>query len=147
MFSLVFLLKRFLSLARLTPRRSCAGLRLSMNFPLPASPLFVPSSVPKAGAKVLPFPELASTFFNYFSFILYTADSQGYKNAAFFVILEFHKANSSKKGCFWVLIWKVLAGSGGWSQVLPSNFPGYINGRTLLYIGSILSRNLNTWRA
>ena len=41
---------------------------------------------------------------------------------------------------------KVLARLGGWSQVLPSNFPGYINGRTLLYIGSILSKNLNTWR-
>ena len=31
--------------------------------------------------------------------------------------------------------------------MLPFNFLGYINGRTLLYIGSILSRNLNTWRA
>ena len=32
MFSLVFLCYRFLSLARLTPRWSCAGLRLSKNF-------------------------------------------------------------------------------------------------------------------
>ena len=37
----------------------------------PGVPSSVPSSVPKAGAKVLPFPELASTFFNYFSIILY----------------------------------------------------------------------------
>ena len=102
-----------------------------MNFHAPGVPSSVPSSVPKAGAKVLPFPELASTFFNYFSFIFYTADSQGYKNAAFFVILEFHKANPSKKGCFWVLIWKVLAGSGGWSKVLPSNFLEYLVGYTL----------------
>ena len=146
MFSLVFLCYRFLSLTRLTPRRSCAGLRLSMNFHAPGVPSSVPSSVPKAGAKVLPFPELASTFFNYFSIIFYTTDSQGYKNAAFFVIPGFHGAISSKKGCSRVSIRKLLAGSGGWSQVLPSNFPGYINGRTLLYIGSILSKNLNTWR-
>ena len=39
-----------------------------LRFRVPSS---VPSSVPKAGAKVLPFPELASTFFNYFSIILY----------------------------------------------------------------------------
>jgi hypothetical protein len=118
-----------------------------MNFHAPGVPSSVPSSVPKAGAKVLPFPELASTFFNYFSFIFYTADSQGYKNAAFFVIPGFHGANLSKKGCSRVSIRKVLAGSGGWFQVLPSSFLGHINGRTLLYIGSILSRNLNTWRA
>ncbi|MBR4561805.1 MAG: hypothetical protein IKO23_07815, partial [Bacteroidales bacterium] len=38
------------------------------------SPLFVPSSVPKAGAKVLPFSELASTFFKYFSSFSQDAD-------------------------------------------------------------------------
>ena len=41
----------------------------------------------------------------------------------------------------------VLAGLDGWIQVLPFSFIGYIIGRTLLYIGSILSRNLNTWWA
>ena len=40
------------------------------------SPLFVPSSVPKAGAKVLPFSELASTFFNYFFTFPHHADCQ-----------------------------------------------------------------------
>ena len=59
----------------------------------------------------------------------------------------FYGAISSKKGCSRVSVRKVLAGSGGWFQVLPSSFPGHVNGRTLLYIGSILSRNLNTWRA
>ena len=55
---------------------SCAGLRLSKNFPLPCPPLFVPSSVPKAGAKVLPFSHSASTFFNYFSTFPHHADCQ-----------------------------------------------------------------------
>ena len=146
MFSLVFLLKRFLSLARhpAAPVLCWPQTFNELRFRVPSS---VPSSVPKAGAKVLPFPELASTFFNYFSFIFYTADSQGYKNAVFFVFPGFHGAISSKKGCPWVSVRMVLAGSGGWFQVLPSSFPGHINGRTLLYIGSILSRNLNTWRA
>ena len=57
---------------------SCAGLRLSKNFPLPCPPLFVPSSVPKAGAKVLPFSHSASTFFNYFFTFLHHADLQYY---------------------------------------------------------------------
>ena len=60
---------------------------------------------------------------------------------------EFYGAIPSKKGCSRVSVRKVLVGSGGWFQVLPSSFLGHINGRTLLYIGSILSRNLNTWRA
>ena len=40
------------------------------------SPLFVPSSVPKAGAKVLPFSHSASTFFNYFFTYSHHADCQ-----------------------------------------------------------------------
>ena len=40
------------------------------------SPLFVPSSVPKAGAKVLPFSHSASTFFNYFFTFSHHADCQ-----------------------------------------------------------------------
>ena len=145
MFSLVFLCYKvpLPSAAHAAPVLCWPQTFNELRFRVPSS---VPSSVPKAGAKVLPFPELASTFFNYFSFIFYTADSQGYKNAAFFAIPGFHGANPSKKGCFWVSIRKVLAGSGGWPQVLPSNFPGYINWRTLLYIGSIHSKNLNTWR-
>ena len=59
----------------------------------------------------------------------------------------FYGAISSKKGCSRVSVRKVLAGSGGWFQVLPSSFPGYINGRTLLYIGSIHSWTHHTWRA
>ena len=39
-------------------------------------PSFVPSSVPKAGAKVLPFSHSASTFFNYFSTFPHHADCQ-----------------------------------------------------------------------
>ena len=46
-------------------------------------PSFVPSSVPKAGAKVLPFSELASTFFIYFSSFYYLSDLHNYKNAFF----------------------------------------------------------------
>ena len=40
------------------------------------SPLFVPSSVPKAGEKVLPFSHSASTFFNYFFTFPHHADCQ-----------------------------------------------------------------------
>jgi hypothetical protein len=76
MFSLVFLPKRFLSLAPPPGGAwSCAGLRLSKNS-LPA-PLFSrPPFLPKAGAKVLPFSHSASTFFNYFSSFSHLADCQ-----------------------------------------------------------------------
>ena len=61
-------------------RRSCAGLRLSKNFS-PSSPLFsLPSFLPKAGAKVQPFPEPASTFFNYFYSFLYLTGFQREKS-------------------------------------------------------------------
>ena len=54
----------------------CAGLRLSKNFRFP-SPFFPnPSFLPKAGAKVLPFFELASTFFKYFSWLSQYLDCQ-----------------------------------------------------------------------
>ena len=49
----------------------------------PGVPSFVPSSVPKAGAKVLPFSELASTFFINFSSFYYLSDLHNYKNAFF----------------------------------------------------------------
>ena len=41
------------------------------------SPLSVPASLPKAGAKVLPFSHSASTFFNYFHSFLYLTVRQG----------------------------------------------------------------------
>jgi len=40
------------------------------------SPLSVPASLPKAGAKVLPFSHSASTFFNYFYSFLYLTGFQ-----------------------------------------------------------------------
>ena len=116
---------------------------LRFHVPIRSNPSFLWKRI----AKVRPFPELASTFFNYFSFIFYLTDLQIYKNAVFSAIPEFYGAISSKKGCSRVSVWKVLAGSGGWSQVLPSSFPGFINGRTLLYIGSIHSWTHRTWRA
>ena len=76
MFSLVFLCYRFLSLA---PPPGGAGLVLASDFQrtfASVSPLSVPASLPKAGAKVLPFPELASTFFIYFLSFLYHTDCQ-----------------------------------------------------------------------
>ena len=65
-----------LSLAPLPRRRCfCAGLRLSKN--LCFRHLFIaPSFLPKAGAKVLPFSELASAFFKYFSSFLYLTGFQ-----------------------------------------------------------------------
>ena len=70
MLSLVFLLKGSL------PRAAHAALVLCWpqtfkELRSRSHPLFVPSSVPKAGAKVLPFSHSASTFFKYFSIILY----------------------------------------------------------------------------
>ena len=70
MFSWCSFVKRFL--ASRGSRR--AGLVLASDFQrtsAPVSPLFVPASLPKAGAKVLPFYELASTFFIYFSTFSY----------------------------------------------------------------------------
>jgi hypothetical protein len=51
-------------LARLPPRWSCAGLRLSKNF-APGSPLPNPSFLPKAGAKVQLFSLRATLFFDF----------------------------------------------------------------------------------
>ncbi|MBQ6728860.1 MAG: hypothetical protein IJQ83_01875, partial [Bacteroidales bacterium] len=98
-----------------------------------------------------PFSELASTFFIYFSFFYYLSDLHNHKNAIFFVIPEFHEANPSKKRRFRGINREVLAGSGGWFRVLSFNFQGYINGRTLLYIGPIIgpihSWTPRTWQA
>ena len=70
MFSLVFLCYKvpLPSAAHAAPVLCWPQTFNELRFRVPSS---VPSSVPKAGAKVLPFPELASTFFNYFSIILY----------------------------------------------------------------------------
>ena len=70
MFSLVFLCYKvpIPSAAHAAPVLCWPQTFNELRFRVPSS---VPSSVPKAGAKVLPFPELASTFFNYFSIILY----------------------------------------------------------------------------
>ena len=66
------LLKGSLPRAASQWRWSCAGLRLSKNFAF--SLQTIPSFLPKAGAKVLPFPELASTFFIFFRNIFYVIE-------------------------------------------------------------------------
>ena len=84
MFSLVFLLKRFLSLARLTPRRSCAGLRLSMNFHAPGVPSLRPLFRSESGCKSTAFFITRNTFFQYFETFLYYIDYQIIKTTYFF---------------------------------------------------------------
>ena len=59
------------------------------ELPALGSPLFVPSSVPKAGAKVLPFSELASTFFKYFSSFFHHTDYQREKSSSCFHFSRF----------------------------------------------------------
>ena len=84
MFSLVSLLKRFLSLARLTPRRSCAGLRLSMNFHAPEVPSLQPLFRSESGCKSTAFFITRNTFFQFFETFLYYIDYQIIKTTYFF---------------------------------------------------------------
>jgi len=84
MFSLVFLPKRFLSLAPPPGGAwSCAGLRLSKNSLNLFHNLAFPSRL--AGAKVLPFSHSASTFFIFFSSFSHLADCQVEKIAKILV--------------------------------------------------------------
>ena len=100
MFSLVFLLKRFLSLAR---HHAAPVLCWPQTFnelsrsrrPLSSSPL----PFRKRVQKYYLFPNWQALFSIIFHLFFYTADSQGYKNAVFFVFPGFYGAISSKKGC------------------------------------------------
>ena len=95
---------------------SCAYLLFKVPFPdaAPAAPVLcwpqtvkelaslslvflTPRFLGKAGAKVRPFFELASTFFKYFSFILHLADNQEEKSASSLGFSEFRVCFQGKK--------------------------------------------------
>ena len=99
---------RFLASRRITRRWSCAGLRLSKNF-APGSPLVSLSFLPKAGAKVLPFPHSASFFFNYFLFFLQLTDLQ-LINFSKKIVFCFKGKYLDKKSTFLRLLRKIVKG-------------------------------------
>jgi hypothetical protein len=82
-------LERFLPLTPLTRRLVLCWPQTVKELASLSLVFRTPRSLGKAGAKVLPFFELASTFFKYFSFILHLADNQREKSSSSLGFSEF----------------------------------------------------------